>query len=415
MFTVLETALSALSGISSAVDVVGNNLANLNTTGFKASTVHFSEIMGQQLGSAASGSAIGQGVSAPLVVTSYTQGNDQRTNGALDAAISGSGFFVVHDSGNRQLYTRDGSFSLDSTGHLVTAAGSRVQGWNAAAGVLTTSGPADDIVVPMDGISAARATKGLSLSVNLNSAAVVDAPGATYSVPVQVVDSLGGSHTVTATFTKKGPNEWSYAVTLPEGDVTSEANASLATGTLKFDSKGQLTSPTGDSGPVALKLTGLANGAADQTVNWSLYSGAQSLITQFATDNSISATLQDGQPAGQIASVGLEQGGLVVAHYSNGQQQTIGQIALASISNPDTLVSAGNNNLATTSATSAPTIGVAGTGGRGDIEAGALESSTADIATEFTNLITLQRSYSANARVITSADEMLQDLMSVKR
>jgi flagellar hook protein FlgE len=143
--------------------------------------------------------------------------------------------------------------------------------------------------------------------------------------------------------------------------------------------------------------------------------GASGLITQFAQDSSVSATNQDGLVAGQITGVRLDAGGLIVAHYSSGQDQTLGQVALAAIENPETLVSVGNNNLAATTTTSAPAIGASGSGGRGQIVAGSLEASTVDIATEFTNLITLQRSYSANSRVITTSDEMLQELMSVKR
>jgi flagellar hook protein FlgE len=413
MFTVFDTALSALSAISTAVDVVGNNLANLNTTGFKAGTVQFSDLMGQELGLGDASSQVGMGVMSPTVVTHYTQGTTQQSTGTLDAAISGNGFFVVRDANGQQLYTRAGNFSLDTSGHLVTASGANVQGWNAVGGVVNPNGAVSDIILPTGSVSAVPTTK-MSLTVNLNAAGTTGSATGTYSAPIQVVDSLGAQHTLTATFTKTGSNAWSYTVTAPAADLGASAGP-LATGSLAFDSSGRLTTPASGSDPVAVHLAGLANGAADQTIDWNLFNGASGLITQFAQDSSVSATNQDGQVAGQITGVQLDAGGLIVAKYSSGQKQTLGQVALAAIENPETLVSVGNNNLAATTTTSAPAIGASGSGGRGKIVAGTLEASTVDIATEFTNLITLQRSYSANSRVITTSDEMLQELMSVKR
>jgi flagellar hook protein FlgE len=174
-------------------------------------------------------------------------------------------------------------------------------------------------------------------------------------------------------------------------------------------------SPAATSDPIAVEGAGLANGASDLTVNWSLFGAGKGLVTQFAQDSGVSAVTQDGITAGQISKVGLKDGGLIVATYDNGQQVTVGRVALAAIANPGTMEGAGNNNLRPTAATSIPAIGTAGSSGRGQIMGGALEASTVDIATEFTNLISYQRTYQANSRMITTTDQMTQDLIGLIR
>ncbi|MGA3095448.1 MAG: flagellar hook protein FlgE [Bryobacteraceae bacterium] len=415
MMTALSTALTGLDAASTAVSIVGNNLANLNTTGYKDESVQFSDIMSQALGSGSTDTQMGMGVGPAQTVTSYTQGAIQQTSGAYDAAINGEGFFVVQGQNNQQLFTRDGAFSLNSTGGLVTAGGDAVQGWNMAGGVVNTNSPVEDIVVPEGGTMAPVPTANMSLTVNLDSAGALGASSGTYSTPIQVVDSQGGTHTLTATFTMTGTNAWSYAITVPAADLTKGGSTTLATGALTFDGTGQLTSPAATASPIAVKLAGLADGASDMTINWNLYNGSQGMLTQFDQASSVSAATQDGIQAGQVNNVSLANGGLIVATYSNGQQVTVGQVALAGISNPESLVGVGGNNLQATAATAVPAIGTAGTGGRGQIMGGSLESSTADVATEFTNLISYERTYQANSRMITTSDQMIQDLIGLIR
>ncbi len=415
MMTALSTALTGLDAASTAVSIVGNNLANLNTTGYKNESVQFSDIMSQALGSGSTATQIGLGVGPAQAVTSYSQGSIQQTSGAYDAAIDGGGFFVVQDQNNQQLFTRDGAFSLNSAGDLVTASGDAVQGWNMTGGTVNTNSPTTSIVVPEGGTMAPVPTANMSLTVNLDSAATVGDSSGTYSTPIQVVDSQGGTHTLTATFTMTAANAWSYAITVPAADLKTGGTTSLATGTLTFDGTGQLTSPDAKTSPIAVKLGGLADGASDMTVNWNLYNGTQGLLTQFSQASSVSAATQDGIQAGQVDSVTLANGGLIVAKYSNGQQITVGQVALAGIANPETLVGVGGNNLQATAATAVPAIGAAGTGGRGQIMGGSLESSTVDVATQFTNLISFERTYQANSRMITTSDQMLQDLIGLIR
>jgi len=253
--------------------------------------------------------------------------------------------------------------------------------------------------------------------MNLNSAGVVGDPTTgSFSSPVQVVDSLGATHTLTVDFTKTGPNAWSYNVTIPGADLTSGkagTPSSVAKGNLTFNAQGQLTAPAAGS-PVAIAITGLSDGAADLNANWNLYSptGA-STVTQYSSASALSGSTQDGVAAAQLTQVGLDTNGQVLAHYSNGSSLVLAQVALAGISNPDTLVSVGNNNFQVSASTATPVVGTAGTGSRGTIEGGALESSTVDIASEFTNLIVYQRAYQANSRVISTTDQIVQDLISL--
>lgn len=413
MNSAFSTALSGLNADSAAINVIGNDLANLNTTGYKASEVDFSDLMSQAIGAGGTSGQVGLGVSTPIVVPQYTQGSIQTTGGPTDAAIQGNGFFVVQGQNNQTLYTRDGSFEINASGQLVTATGQNVQGWSAVNGTVNPNGAVGDLSVPLGATIAATPTTSMNLALNLNSAAATTGTGATFTAPISVIDSEGASHTLTATFTKTGTNTWSYAVTVPPGDLTSGSTTPITTGTLTFDSSGNLTSPTAASDPQVLKISGLADGAADMSINWNLYQNGNPTITQFAEASGVSGTTQNGFAAGQISNVALQNGGLLVATYSNGQQLTVGQIAMASIANPDSLQEVGDNNLAATAQTATPAVGAAGTGSMGTIEAGALESSTVNIAQEFTNLLTFQRSYQADSRVITTSDELAQETVNL--
>jgi flagellar hook protein FlgE len=416
MFTVFNTALSGLNANSSAIDIVGNNLANLNTTGYKADTVEFQDLMSQQLGGSSASNQIGLGVSGAESVRQFTQGSITQTTGSFDAAIQGNGFFVVSGPNDQLLYTRAGNFTLDSTGHLQTANGENVQGWNAQGGVVNPNSAVSAIVVPLNGATPATATANMSATVNLNASAAVGGTAGTYSTPIQVVDAQGGTHTLTMTFTKTDANKWDYAITVPDADLKTPSATPLAKGTLTFDGTGRLSDPPVATGSVPVTITGLADGAADMSINWNLYgSSGSGVVTQFAQTSGVSATSQDGFQAGQITNVAISNGGLLVATYSNGQSATVGQIALASIENPESMLSVGNNNLQPTAGTSTPAIGTAGSGGRGQILGQSLEASTVDIATEFANLMAFQQSYQANSRVITTADQMTQDLIGLIR
>jgi flagellar hook protein FlgE len=409
-------ALSGLNAQTAALDVVSNDLANLNTTGYKASNVAFQDLVAEKLSS--TDTQAGAGVGAPQALREFSQGTLTVTSGAFDAAIEGNGFFVVHDKAGETLYTRAGNFSLDANGNLVTSTGEFVQGWLASGGVLNPSGPVADITIPPNSLQKPSATTQFSLSMNLNAGGTVGAPDGTFSTPIQVVDSLGTKHTLTIVYTKTAANTWGYNVEIDGGDLSggkAGTPTSLAKGSLTFDSSGNLTAPAAGS-PVAVAITGLADGAADINANWNLYdSTGAPTITQYAQTSGLSGTSQNGVAVAQLAQVSLSNGGTIVAQYSDGSQQVIAQIALAGIANPGSLISAGNNEYIVSAATATPAIGPADTGGRGKISGGALENSTVDIAKEFTNLIVYQRSYEANSKVITTLDQITQDLLNIKQ
>jgi flagellar hook protein FlgE len=428
-FDAFSTALSALSADSTAIDIVGNNLANLNTTGYKSQEIQFSDLMSQQLGAASSSDSVGMGVGPAQAITDFTQGTIEQASGPLDAAINGNGFFVVDSaSTGQQLYTRDGSFQLSANGSLLTANGDYVQGWTATGGTLNPSGAVGNIVLPLNGVSAATATQNVSLNANLDAASTVGSSGATFSAPVQVIDSLGEAQTLTFTFTNNGNGSWGYTVTIPNSAMASGGSSTggsstggstggnttqIATGTLTFNSNGELTGPAPGS-PIALTINGLADGAASMNINWNLYnSSGGGDLTQFAESSGVSATSQDGIAAGTITNITMGNDGVITATYSNGQQANVAQVALASIQNPESMISVGNNNLATTPETAAPAIGAAGSAGLGTVEGGALESSTVDVATQFTELMQYQNSYEAASKVVTTSDNLLQDVLAL--
>ena len=418
-FTSFSAALSALSANTTAIDVVGNNLANLSTTGFKASTISFQDLVTESLGAGLGETQVGFGVGVPLTTREFTQGALQSTGGVDDAAVQGDGFFLLSDSTGAQLYTRAGNFHVDANGNLLSASGAAVQGWTAVNGVLNTNGPTASITVPIGTLQAPIATTQFSASLNLNASATVGTPNATFSTPVTVFDSLGTSHVLTLTFTETAGGTWNYSVSIPGQDLTSGTPGTpsvLTTGTINFDQNGILTTPPASGGPIAVSATGLTDGAADLNLNWNLYDpNQQPLLTQFAQISAVSSNSQNGQAAAQLVHVGIADGGQILAQYSNGQQAIVGQVAVASIRNPSSLIAAGNNNYEASSLTAMPAIGVANTGGRGQVLGGQLESSTVDIATEFTNLIVYQRGYEANAKVVNTADQLSQDTINLIR
>jgi flagellar hook protein FlgE len=414
MFTSFSTALSALSAHATAVDVVGNNLANLNTTGFKANAISFHDLVTQSLGAGLGETQVGFGVGRPLTVRQFSQGAIQATSGPLDAAIQGDGFIIVKDNSGATLYTRGGNLQVDKNGALLTSTGEAVQGWTVVNDVVPTNGPTGNIVVPVGTVKPPQASTNFSFDMNLNAAATAGPPPDKFSSSIQVFDSLGAAHVVTVDFTKNATaNQWDYSIGLPAADTA--APLTPVTGTLTFDSQGKLSSPT-QAGPMpTIPMTGLVDGASDMSLTWNMYNGASPRITQFSQATAVSANTQDGSPAAQLIRVALGDGGSIRAQYSNGTQSVVGQLAMASIRNPESLVAVGNNNYQLSERSALPAIGLAGTGGRGSIMGGAVESSTVDIAREFTQLIVFQRGYQANSKVITTVDEMSQVTINLKQ
>jgi flagellar hook protein FlgE len=418
MSTAFSIALSSLKAQSEAIDVTGHNLANLNTTGFKASDVDFRDLVASNLGWATSS---GMGVTRPLSQQVFSQGTIVSSDSAWAAAIQGNGFFMLKSPNGEGLYTRDGNFSLNSDGSLTTQTGERVQGWMATSSGLNTGVTPTNIVIPTGQNLSAQATTSFSFAANLNASGTAANSTNVFNVAVPVVDSLGSSHTLTVTFTKSTttPNSWSYDVTIPGSDLaggTAGSQVSLLSspGTLSFNTDGTLAA--GSPSSVALTVSGLADGASTMNMDWSLLNtGGTPDITQFAQTSESDDLLQNGMGAGKLSKVGIGDNGQIMASFTNGQQKVIGQIALATFRNTDSLQDVGNNNFAATAGTSPASVGTAQSGDRGQILSGSLENSNVDIASQFTNLITYQRGYQASSRVITTEDNMLQDLLQTIR
>ena len=301
MFTSFSTALSALNAHSTAVDVVGNNLANLNTPGFKTSSVYFRDLVTQSLGAGLGETQVGFGTGRPLTVRQFSQGAIQASTGLLDAAIQGDGFFVARNSQGNQVYTRSGNFQLDLAGNLLTNTGERVQGWTTTdptTGGVNTNGAINDIVVPVGLLKKPIATTQFTIDLNLNSAADIGA-ASDFSTPIEVFDSLGGSHVLTVHFQKTGAGQWSYRVTMPGAEVTGgtagqDYDIPNATGSLGFDSQGQMTDPAAGT-TIKFDIPGLTSGAADLNLEWNpCFASGAGRITQYGQPSAPSANAQNG-------------------------------------------------------------------------------------------------------------------------
>ena len=325
-----------------------------------------------------------------------------------DMALDGIGFFIVEQNGQQSL-TRAGNFTVGNSGSLTTQDGQSVLGYPAVNGVVNTNTNPQPITLPVGATEGAQATQNFSVTANLNSGATV---GTTFSTPLQVFDSLGQSHQVTITYDKTATNTWSYSIALPAGDATGTPVNN--TGTLTFDSSGNLTSPTGTVSGIS--FPGMADGAADLTFNWNLNgSGSSPLVTQLASASSNGNTPQDGFTSGNYTGFTVDPSGVIQAKFSNGNSETIGQVAVANVANEQGLVSVGGNNFQTTGASGQAVAGVAGTGGRGVVDDSTLEQSNVNISTEFSNLIVAQRAFEANSKTVTTFDTISQDVIAMVR
>jgi flagellar hook protein FlgE len=403
------TPLSGLTAATTALDVVGDNLANMNTQGFKSNTVTFEDAMNEANASL----QIGAGVGQTLTERNFTQGNITQTGSPLDLAIQGSGFFIVQNQSGQTMYTRDGGFSLNAQGQLVDASGDFVQGWMATNGTVNSSGATTNITVPLLSSKAPVATQNMSLDANLNANAAVND---TFTTPIQIYDSLGDAHTLSVTFTNTAPGAWNYTVTIPGPDVGAAAGTTsqLATGSLTFGANGNLTSPAAGQPVAVTNTTALADGAATLNINWNLYgSNNTPTITGYAQASAASGTTQDGSPTATVTGVELQNGGTLAATYSDGTTQNLAQVALANVSNPGSMVATNNNDYILGPNTITPSVGAAGTGGRGSLVGQSIEASNVDMAREMTNLIVFQQGYDANSKVITTINQMDQMLLQI--
>ena len=408
-----STSLSGLNANSLALSVIANNLANLSTIAYKGMTPIFSDLFYQQVGSSGSGNPIQVGVGAQVssIASPFTQGNIDSTGVSTDCAIQGGGFFLVDKDGMRS-YTRAGNFTIDTDGRLVNDEGAFVLGYQADNGVISPSQTLGPLSLASGQMSAPQATSNVSLSMNLDAAAAVSD---NFSTPVVAYDSLGTSHVLTYTFTKSAANTWDYQITIPAEDVGATGSpVVVSTGSLTFDGAGKLTAPAADVSGIT--VSSLADGANDMSLTWKLYDDhSNPVITQVAGPSATSTTRQDGFSSGTLMDFSITGDGVINGVLSNGQTLALGQIALATFPNSQGLTRTGSNSFLASLSSGLPNVGAPGTGGRGTLKGGALESSNVDIAKEFAQLILAQRGYQANARAITTSDEVTQEAINLKR
>jgi flagellar hook protein FlgE len=406
-----STPLSGLAAASAALNVIANNLANLNTTGYKDQTLNFSSIFNQAMGTSGNGDPIqvGEGVQIAGTTANFTNGNLSSTGIPSNMAIQGNGFFVVQGNGQTN-YTRSGNFTVNSSGQLCTPQGELVMGYPATNGVVSTTSALTPITVSQAGIIPASPTTSFQMNTNLDASAAV---GDSFSTPMTVYDSLGESHVLSVNCTKAAANSWSYSITLPATDTGGTGTPTqLASGTLNFSSSGVLTSPTG-SVP-GISITGLADGAAPIKLSWNLAdSSGNPLITQENTASATSDPTQNGYAAGTLSGYSVLPNGTVQGQFSNSQTLAIGQVAIASFANNEGLIPTTNNDFQASFSSGAAVIGQATVAGNGTISGDAVEGSNVDLATEFAHMIVAQQGYQASAKVLTTFNQVTQALLQV--
>jgi flagellar hook protein FlgE len=399
------SAISGLKAHQTKMDVTGNNIANVNTVGFKSSQTVFQDTLSQVIRAGGAPAAdrggnnpaqVGLGVKVAAITTNWTQGATQSTGRSTDFMIEGDGFFVTEGAGGEQLFTRAGSFDFDGAGRLITPDGSFLQGWQADVnGVVNSNGPIERLTVPYGQTVNPRATDAGTLAGNLPAEL---GTGESVQSAITMYDEQGVDHAISYSFTKGAANTWTVGIQVdgapvtvtPSPTVSFNADGTLASAaTLGFD-----PAQASWAGNIAIDISG---------------------IKQFGSASTVGATGQNGYAMGSLQSFTLGNDGTITGVYSNGERKALGMLALASFNNPGGLQKAGSSSFRVGDNSGAAMIGVAGAAGRGVLNSGALEMSNVDLAEEFTGLIVAQRGFQANSRVITSSDEILQDLVNLKR
>jgi flagellar hook protein FlgE len=421
MALTFSTALSGLRANSEALGVTGNNIANANTTAFKAKSLNFADVFHDSLNAKLNGAGlavqIGGGVQSAGTTTNFTQGSLDESGSTLNAGIRGNGYFVVASKNGDTAFSRAGDFTLDKEGHLVTSTGDLVQGYQAIDGAVPPGAPLTSLEVPLGQFAGPVVTTTAAFRLNLSS---TDAVNSEFHAPVEVYDSLGVAHTLDVIYTKTGDGAYTVTATVDgvAAQISVDGGANGASGNITFDSDGQLVTP--NTLAIVPDQTQL-DGATLPNIGVTLYetnddgSQGQSLLTNYNATSAVSATEQDGFSSGTLAGLAFSPkgDGVLVAVYSNGQTRTVGQVAIATFNSQEGLSRLGDNLYGETVASGAPSVGAAGTGGRGEIIGGVLEQSNVDIATEFTDLIVAQRGFQANSRVITTINQTLQDVIQI--
>ena len=463
MMRSLYAGVSGLQNHQTRMDVIGNNISNVNTTGFKKGRVNFQDMISQTMQGAArpnedvggvNPKQVGLGMTIASVDTIFTQGSLQSTGVNTDVAVTGNGFFILKD-GDKSFYTRAGAFGLDSNGTLVNPSnGMKVQGWMSkmvdGVSVLKPTGDTTEMRIPIGSKDPAKATTTVDFACNLDKrtpllnadSSKADIDKGTWGVDKTIYDSLGNTHRLTVKYQRDpnapdAPNQWLATVVMDPENTAFQNNLAVGYGTpptgntyvVKFDNLGAIasitdsTGQTRNTGALSIPLTFTVQGTtpdqpgATQTMNLNLgtVGSYENSTTQFADQSSNKSFRQDGYGMGYLENFGIDSSGEITGVYSNGQSKILGQVALASFTNPGGLEKAGDSTYIKTNNSGDANIGASGTAGKGKFVAGALEMANVDLADAFTDMIVTQRGFQANSRTITTADQMLQELIGLKR
>ncbi len=463
MMRSLYSGVSGLQNHQTRMDVIGNNISNVNTTGFKRGRVNFQDMISQQVGGAAKPTEelggvnpkdVGLGMTIATIEQVFSQGNLQTTGVSTDVAIQGNGFFILKD-GDESFYTRNGQFGLDSNGTLVNPAnGQRVQGWMArdlnGEQIVQTAATPTDLVVPVGSKDPAKATENVLFACNLNKntleilegASESDIAKGTWGTEQKIYDSFGNEHLLSVSFTKVPgvANSWQATVNV-DADNADFTQTRIGLGTtdgvqntfiVNFDNYGQLASVEDSSGNISNQEGEIVlqtsftvpEANADENgnpyrqtfnINLGTIGSMKNTITQSASKSTTKAYSQDGYTLGYLDNFKIDSSGTITGVYSNGTNRVIGQLALATFANDRGLEKAGNNTYVETNNSGQANIGESGIAGKGSLLAGALEMSNVDLSEQMTDMIVTQRGFQSNAKTIQTADTLLETVLSLKR
>ncbi len=418
----LFSGVSGLNANSTAMTVIGNNIANTNTSGYKASDTTFSDVISQS-------SDVGRGTQLNSISTSFEQGSLESTTSVTDLGLEGDGFFIVND-GNSSYYTRDGRFSFDKDRYIVNSNGLKLQGWAADSNGNAT-GALQDLQFSAGDVPPNQ-TSSISVTANLDSRVTAipggfDATNATtvaatshFSTGVTVYDSLGNPHTTVIYFTKTTTpvppatdSVWEWNATVDGSEITGGTAGTLeieGSGTITFGSDGTFSSATG----LTSSDFDFIGAAQSQNITFD-FGTATNGTTQFGSASSVGLLSQDGYASGSLQSISIDEEGLITGFFTNGQIQPVALVAVANFQNMDGLKAAGGSLYAETFDSGPPVVTEANTGGAAAIQSNTLEQSNVDLAQEFVKMITTQRGFQANSRTITTTDEMMAEIINIKR
>ncbi len=425
VLSALSTGVSGLVAQGEALGVVGDNIANANTVGFKASRAEFQDILSKDLKGILGGNQIGRGTKIGAVNPIITQGNVDSTDKVTDIAISGEGYFQVKGTDGTS-YTRDGSFHFDREGFLVTNDNQRVQGFQAdeRGNILNKTG---DIKFPR-ALIPAKATKEVKLEINLDSRMEATKQfdikdpytSSHYSTGVEIYDSQGNKHLMTMFFNKTADRQWSYRGVVDGKEVTGGEPGQLSEicqGQIKFNVDGKLESQEMTESNFNFAGGSFQNQQIKINFGDAIAEGGKGVdgSKQYGKDSDMMTWSQDGAAAGTITGMSFNDQGILTTLYSNGEAKDLSQIALARFENPEAMFKVGNNRLKESRDSGTAALGTSGKAGRGKLFAKSLEKSTVDLAAEFVNLIQNQRGFQANAKTITTTDQLLEEVINLKR